>query len=149
MAIRSLLASMCTTDLVAHSSNGFPAPTGRSFLDFFAGRDAEDPRRYRRFVGESSQCAGICACRLQPLSGDLCEKVLWLTARKSQNKDGVSRIGFTKKHTLVPEAGGKMASDAATAAAKDRTICLTSYALLAGPDQFKIAVRGARTAICE
>jgi len=58
----SLLQTLVTTDIVAHSVNGISGDYGAAeFMEFFSrGTDAERPsERFRRFVGESSKGAGV------------------------------------------------------------------------------------------
>ena len=118
-AVRFYLADRVHTDIVAHSTNSFPARTGQDFLEFLTAITETDLTHIpgsplEKYLGTHPAALAFVQAPKPPASSFARETYFALTAVKFINKDGVSRYG---RFRILPEAGNDHL-DAATAAAK-------------------------------
>jgi catalase len=117
-AIRFHLAEHSHTDIVSHSTDGFPTHTGQEFLEFLRAIAASasatsHPSPVEAFVGSHpAALAFVQAAKPNP-SSFARESYFGVTAMRFTNKDGVSRYG---RYRILPEAGNDFLDDAAAAA---------------------------------
>jgi catalase len=117
-AIRFHLAERVHTDIVSHSTDGFPTHTGEEFLEFLraiaaSGPSAPHPSPVETYVGtHPTALAFVQAAKPNP-SSFARESYFGVTAMRFLNKDGVSRYG---RYRIVPEAGNDFLDDGAAAA---------------------------------
>jgi len=144
LAIRFHLAEHSHTDIVAHSTDGFPTHTGEEFLEFLRAIAASasatsHPSPVEAYVGSHpAALAFVQAAKPNP-SSFARESYFGVTAMRFLNKDGVSRYG---RYRIVPEAGNDFLDDAA-AAAKSANYLFDEIAERAakGPIKFRILVQ--------
>jgi catalase len=116
MAIRFHLAEHVHTDIVAHSTDGFPVRTGEEFLEFLravtafaAGR----PEALESFLAAHPNAKRFVEAP-KPIPTSFAREAFFaVTSFKFTNADGVSRHG---RFRIRPEAGTEYLSDEATAA---------------------------------
>jgi catalase len=117
--IRFYLAERVHTDIVAHSTNAFPARTGQDFLEFLSAIAATDLSHIpgsplEKYLGtHPAALAFVQAPKPTPASFAQ-ESYFGLTAMRFTNPAGVSRYG---RYRILPKAG-KEHLKAAVAAAK-------------------------------
>lgn len=116
VAIRFNLAEHVHTDIVAHSTDGFPTHTGAEFLEFLEALAASDPANLKgspleAFLGSHpAALAFIQAPKPNPVSFGT-ESYFAVTAMRFINADGVAKYG---RYRILPEAGNAFLDDAAT-----------------------------------
>ncbi len=118
-AIRFHLAERVHTDIVAHSTNAFPARTGQDFLEFLGAIAATDLTQFsgsplEKYLGTHPPALAFVQTPKPPASSFARESYFGLNAMRFINKDGASRYG---RFRILPEAGIDHL-DAAAAAAK-------------------------------
>jgi catalase len=118
-AVRFHLAERVHTDIVAHSTNAFPARTGQDFLEFLTAISTTDLTHFpgsplEKYLGTHPATLAFVQAPKPPASSFARESYFGLTAMRFINKDGVSRHG---RYRILPEAGNEHL-DAAAAAAK-------------------------------
>lgn len=117
-AIRFHLAEHSHTDIVSHSTDGFPTHTGQEFLEFLRAIAASSdstahPSPVEAYLGSHpSALAFVQAAKPNP-SSFARESYFGVTAMHFTNQDGVSRYG---RYRILPEAGNDFLDDAASAA---------------------------------
>jgi catalase len=118
-AIRFHLSEHVHTDIVSHSTDGFPTRTGQEFLEFLhtiaASSDPSQPHPWPVEVyvgGHPAALAFVQAPKPAP-SSFARETYYGVAAMHFTNKDGASRYG---RYRIIPEAGNDHLDDAATAA---------------------------------
>jgi catalase len=143
-AIRFNLADHVHTDIVSHSTDGFPVRTGSEFLEFLKALATSDPKNLagsplEAFLGSHPKALAFVQAPKPAPSSFARESYFGVTAMKFTNKDGVSRFG---RYRIVPEAGNGHLDDAA-AAAKDANYLMDEIAerVAKGPIKFKILVQ--------
>jgi catalase len=116
MAIRFHLDEHVHTDIVAHSTDGFPVRTGEEFLElvravtaFVAGR----PEALGSFLAAHPNAKRFVEAPKPIPTSFVREAFFAVTAFKFTNADGVSRYG---RFRIRPEAGTQYLSDEAAAA---------------------------------
>jgi catalase len=120
LAIRFQLADHVHTDIIGHSTDGFPTRTGQEFLDFLRSAAASDPSKpspspVEIFLGfHPAALAFVQTPKPSPLSFAT-EAYFGITAFRFTDKDGVSRYG---RYRISPQAGIEHL-DEATAKGKD------------------------------
>jgi catalase len=117
-AIRFNLAEHVHTDIVAHSTDGFPVRTGPEFLEFLSALAVSDPAKLagsplEAFLGTHPKALAFVQTPKPAPSSFAREAFFGVTAMQFTNKDGVIRFG---RYRIVPEAGTDHLDDAATAA---------------------------------
>lgn len=144
LAIRFHLAERVHTDIVSHSTDGFPTRTGEEFLEFLRAIAASasatsHPTPVEVFVGSHpAALAFVQAAKPNP-SSFARESYFGVTAMHFTNADGVSRYG---RYRILPEAGNDFLGDAA-AAAKTPNYLFDELAerVAKGPIKFRILVQ--------
>lgn len=117
-AVRFHLAERVHTDIVAHSTNGFPARTGQDFLEFLSAIAATDLTRFpgsplEKYLGTHPAALAFVQTPKPPPSSFARETYFGLTAVRFISQDGASRYG---RYRLLPEAGNEHLDAAAVAA---------------------------------
>src|SRR5580704_7357774 len=117
-AVRFYLADRVHTDIVAHSTNAFPARTGEDFLEFLTAITATDLTHIpgsplEKYLGTHPAALAFVQIPKPPPSSFARETYFGLTAVKFINKEGVSRYG---RYRILPEAGNDHLEAAAAAA---------------------------------
>src|ERR1700761_993582 len=144
LAIRFNLADHVHTDIVSHSTDGFPTHTGQEFLELLRALAASDPANLagsplEAFLGSHpAALAFIQALKPNPASFAT-ESYFGVTAMRFINQDGVARYG---RYRIVPQAGNQHLDNAA-AAAKSANYLFDEIAerVAKGPAAFKILVQ--------
>jgi catalase len=143
-AIRFNLAEHVHTDIVSHSTDGFPTRTGAEFLELLKALATSDPKNLagsplEAFLGSHPKALAFVQAPKPAPSSFARESYFGVTAMKFTNKDGVSRFG---RYRIVPEAGNDHLDDAATAA-KNANYLMDEIAerVATGPIKFKILVQ--------
>ena len=118
-AIRFYLAERVHTDIVAHSTNAFPARTGQDFLEFLSAIAATDLSHIpgsplEKYLGTHPATLAFVQTPKPPPASFAQESYFGLTAMRFINTAGVSRYG---RYRILPEAGNEHL-EAAVAAAK-------------------------------
>ncbi len=118
LAIRFNLAEHVHTDIVSHSTDGFPTRTGQEFLEFLRALAVSDPANLagsplEAFLGSHPKALAFVQTPKPAPSSFARETYFGVTAMKFTNGDGVSRFG---RYRIVPEAGNEHLDDAAVAA---------------------------------
>jgi len=118
LAIRFHLGEHLHTDIVSHSTDGFPTRTGQEFLEFLRALASSDPSKpspspIEAFLGAHPKALEYVQTPKPAPSSFGRESYFGVTAMHFTNKDGVSRYG---RYRIVPEAGNDHLNDAAVAA---------------------------------
>jgi catalase len=117
-AVRFHLGADLSTDLVAHSFDGFPTRTAEELMEFLhaiaaSGPDAPKPTPIEKFLGtHPAALEFVQAPKPFPVSFAK-ESFFGVNAYKFTNQDGVSRFG---RYRIRPDSGGDYLSAAAAAA---------------------------------
>jgi catalase len=118
LAIRFHLAEHVHTDIVSHSTEGFPTRDGHEFLEFLkaiaaSGPDVPSPKPVERFLGSHpAALAFVQAPKPFPVSLAL-QTYYAVTAFLFTNASGATKFG---RYRIVPEMGNKYLTDAEAAA---------------------------------
>ncbi|HUJ40546.1 MAG TPA: catalase family peroxidase [Candidatus Acidoferrales bacterium] len=118
MATRFHLGERAHTDIVAHSTDGFPTRTGQEFLEFLRAVAAsqggkESPSPIEKFLGtHPAALAFVQAPKPSPASF-ASEQYFGVTALRFVNAGGEARYG---RFRIVPAAGVEHLNEAATKA---------------------------------
>ncbi len=143
-AIRFNLAEHVHTDIVSHSTDGFPTRTGQEFLELLTALATSDPKNIagsplEAFLGSHPKALAFVQAPKPAPSSFARESYFGVTAMKFTNKDGLNRFG---RYRIVPEAGNDHLDDAATAA-KSANYLMEEIAerIAKGPIKFKILVQ--------
>lgn len=117
LAIRFNLAEHVHTDIVSHSTDGFPTRTAQEFLEFLRAVAATPPSTpsptpIEKFLGSHPAALAFVQTPKPNPSSFAREKYFGVTALRFTNRDGVSRYG---RYRIVPEAGTDYLDAAATA----------------------------------
>jgi catalase len=118
-AVRFHLAERVHTDIVAHSTNAFPARTGEEFLELLTAIAATDMThipgsQLEKFLGSHPAALAFVQAPKPPASSFAREAFFGLVAMHFLDKDGT---GHYVRYRIVPEAGVDHL-DSATATAK-------------------------------
>jgi catalase len=116
LAIRFNLAEHVHTDIVSHSTDGFPTRTGQEFLEFLRAVAASDPSKpspspIETFLGTHPAALAFVQTPKPSPSSFARESYFGVTAFCFTNKDGVSRYG---RYRIIPDAGVERLDDATT-----------------------------------
>jgi catalase len=144
LAIRFHLAEHVHTDIVSHSTDGFPMHTGAEFLEFLRAVASSDPAKLagsplEAFLGSHpAALAFVQTPKPAPVSFAT-ETYFGVTAMRFTNADGVSHFG---RYRIVPEAGAAHLDDGATKA-KSANYLFDEIAerVGTGPVRFKLMVQ--------
>jgi catalase len=107
LAIRFQLADHVHTDIVSHSTDGFPTRTGQEFLEFLqavaaSGPDVPSPKPIEKYLGAHPAALAFVQAPKPSPSSFAKETYFGVTAMRFINKDGASRYG---RYRIVPDAG--------------------------------------------
>ena len=141
LAIRFHLAERVHTDIVSHSTDGFPTRTGQEFLEFLRALAASDPSKpspspIEAFLGSHPKALAFAQTPKPAPSSFARESYFGITAMRFTNQAGVSRYG---RYRIVPVAGSDHLPDA-VAAAKSPNFLFDELAerIAKGPIAFRI-----------
>jgi catalase len=118
LAIRFHLAEHVHTDIVSHSTDGFPTRDGYQFLEFLqaaaaSGPDTPSPKPIERFLGSHPAALAFVQAP-KPFPVSLARQTYYaVTAFAFTNAAGVTKFG---RYRIVPEQGNKFFSDSDAAA---------------------------------
>jgi catalase len=113
MAIRFNLAEHVHTDIVAHSTNAFPARDGYEFLEFLraamaSGPDVASPKPVEKFLGSHPATLKFVQAP-KPFPSSLGTQTYFaVTAYAFTNAEGKTRFG---RYRIVPELGNDYLTD--------------------------------------
>jgi catalase len=144
LAVRFHLAEHVHTDIIGHSTDGFPTRTGQEFLEFLRAAAASDPSQPSPtpleafFAGHPKALAFVQTPKPSP-SSFARESYFGVTAMRFTNRDGVSRYG---RYRVVPDDGNEHLDDA-TVKTKDANYLFDELTerLAKGPISFQILVQ--------
>jgi catalase len=144
LAIRFHLGEHLHTDIVSHSTDGFPTRTGQEFLEFLRALASSDPSKpspspIEAFLGTHPKALEFVQTPKPAPSSFARESYFGVTAMHFTNKDGVSRYG---RYRIIPEAGNDHLDDA-TAAGKSANYLFDELTerIAKGPIRFRILVQ--------
>lgn len=117
-AIRFHLAEHVHTDIVSHSTDGFPTRTGQEFLEFLTALAASDPAHLsgsplEKYLGAHPAALAFVQAPKPAPSSFARETYFAVIAMRFSNRDGMSRYG---RYRILPEAGNEFLEPAAVAA---------------------------------
>jgi hypothetical protein len=118
MAIRFHLGERVHTDIVSHSTDGFPTHTGDEFLEMLtalasSGPDVLSPKPIEVFLGSHPSALAFVQTPKPAPSSFAREIYYGVTAMHFSNEDGATRYG---RYRILPEAGNDHLDEAAAAA---------------------------------
>jgi catalase len=145
LAIRFNLAEHVHTDIVSHSTDGFPTRTGQEFLEFLRAVAASSdgskasPSPIEKFLGTHPKALAFAQTPKPSPSSFARETYFGVTAMKFTNKHGVSLYG---RYRILPDAGNEHLEDE-TAKSKGANFLFDelSERMAKGPISFKILVQ--------
>ena len=145
IAIRFNLAEHVHTDIVAHSTDGFPTHTGQEFLELLrsiaASSDQSQPHPWpvEVFLGSHPAALAFVQTPKPAPSSFARESYFGVTAMHFINKDGAGRYG---RYRIIPEAGNDhLTPEAAAAKAPDYLFEEITNRILRSPVKFRIAAQ--------
>ncbi len=143
-AVRFNLAEHVHTDIVSHSTDGFPTHTGQEFLEFLKALASSDLKNLKgspleAFLGSHPKALAFVQAPKPAPSSFARESYFGVTAMKFTNRDGVSRFG---RYRIVPEAGVEHLDDGAVAT-KSVNFLFDEIAerIAKGPVRYKVLVQ--------
>lgn len=118
MAIRFMLAPHVHTDIVAHSTDGFPTRTGAEFLEFLRALAASDPAKLagsplEAFLGSHPAALAFVQAPKPAPESFATENFFGVTAMKFVNAAGAEQF---VRYQIAPDAGAKHLDDEAVKA---------------------------------
>ena len=143
LAIRFHLAERVHTDIIGHSTDGFPTRTGQEFLELLralaSGPGASAPSPIEKFLGSHPAALAYVQAPKPFPSSFARESYFGVTALRFTNKDAVSRYG---RFRIKPEAGVDHLDDA-TAKSKSTDFLFDELTqrISAGPIGFRVEVQ--------
>jgi catalase len=143
-AIRFHLADHVHTDIISHSTDGFPTHTGQEFLEFLraaaaSGPSTPSPSPAEKFLGTHPAALAYVQTPKPSPSSFAKEAYFGVTAFRFTNRDGIARYG---RYRISPGAGVEHL-EAAAAEARDVNYLFDELArrVAAGPVRFDIHVQ--------
>jgi catalase len=144
LAIRFNLAEHVHTDIVSHSTNGFPTRDGYQFLELLraaaaSGPDVPSPKPVEVFLGAHPAALAFVQAP-KPFPSSLARQTYYaVTAFAFTNASGETRFG---RYRVIPEAGNDFLSDSQVAAlSPDYHFDEIAARVGKGPVRFRIAVQ--------
>ena len=113
LAIRFNLAEHVHTDIVSHSTDGFPTRDGKEFLEFLraaaaSGPDVASPKPIEKFLAAHPAALAFVKTP-KPFPSSLSRQTYYgVTAFKFTNAEGQSKFG---RYRIIPEAGEDFLAD--------------------------------------
>ena len=107
LAIRFHLAEHVHTDIVSHSTDGFPTKTGQEFLELLQAAASSDPTKpsptpIEKFLAAHPKALAFAQTPKPSPSSFARESYFGVTAMRFTNAEGVSRYG---RYRIIPDAG--------------------------------------------
>jgi catalase len=143
-AIRFQLAEHVHTDIIGHSTDGFPTHTGDEFLEFLRALATSDPANLKgspleAFLGSHPAALAFVQASKPAPSSFARENYFGVTAMRFINQQGKSRYG---RYRILSAAGNDFLDDAAAKAQSPNYLFDELPQRLAkGPITFRIAVQ--------
>jgi catalase len=144
LAIRFNMAEHVHTDIISHSTDGFPTRTGQEFLEFLraaasSGPSQPSPTPIETFLAAHPKARAFVQTPKPSPSSFARESYFGVTAMRFTNKDGVSRYG---RYRIIPDAGKEHLDDA-TVKTKDANYLFDELTerIARGPIGFQIFVQ--------
>jgi len=147
-AIRFQLAEHVHTDIVSHSTDGFPTHTGDEFLEFLRALASSDPANLKgspleAFLGSHPAALAFVQAPKPAPSSFARESYFGVTAMRFTNRQGKSRYG---RYRILPDAGNEHLDDATTKAKSPNYLFdELNQRIASGPVIFRIVVQLAET----
>ena len=144
IGIRFHLGEHVHTDIIAHSTDGFPTHTGEEFLEFLRAVASSDPSKpspspIEKYVGSHPAALAFVQAPKPAPSSFARETYFGVTAMRFENKDGVARYG---RYRVVPEAGNQHLSEAEVAARGENFLFdELKERISSGPISFRVLVQ--------
>lgn len=144
LAIRFHLAEHVHTDIISHSTDGFPARTGQDFLEFLRALASSDPSKpspspIEIFLGNHPKALAFVQTPKPFPSSFARESYFGVTAMRFTNGDGVSRHG---RYRLIPEDGNEYIDDSiAQTKGENYLFDELTERIASGPVTFQILVQ--------
>lgn len=143
-AIRFHVGERAHTDIISHSTDGFPTRTGQEFLEFLraaTSTESSKPSPIEKFLGSHPGALAFVQTPKPAPSSFAKETYFGVTAMRFLNRDGVGRYG---RYRIVPDAGTEHL-DANTAAHMDANFLYDELTarIGKGPVGFQILVQAA------
>src|SRR5246500_3339757 len=144
LAIRFQLAEHVHTDIVSHSTDGFPTRTGDEFFELLRGLATSDPANLKgspleAFLGSHPAALAFVQAPKPAPSSFARETYFGVTAMRFINQQGKSRYG---RYRILPAAGNEHLDDATTQAKSPNYLFDELPQRLAkGPITFQIVVQ--------
>ncbi len=144
LAIRFVLGEHVHTDIISHSTDGFPTRTGQEFLEFLRAAAASGSSKapIEAFFGTHPAALAFAMTPKPTPSSFARERYFGVTAMQFLNAAGTGRYG---RYRITPEAGVEYLDDAA-AAGKDANFLFheLSTRIANGTIAFQISVQVAQ-----
>jgi catalase len=144
LAIRFNLAEHVHTDIVSHSTDGFPARNGQEFLELLRAIASSDPSKpspspIEIFLGGHPKALEFVQTPKPAPSSFARETFFGVTAFRFTNAEGVSRYG---RYRVTPDAGNDHLDDATTQG-KDPNFLFDELTerIATGPISFQLLVQ--------
>jgi len=144
LAIRFVLGDHVHTDIIGHSTDGFPTRTGQEFLEFLRAVAASGSNKapLEAFLGSHPAALAFVQTPKPAPSSFARERYFGVTAMRFTNSDSVSRYG---RYRIIPDAGLDHLDQAAIGGLKpDFLFDELSNRIAKGPIGFKIVVQVAQ-----
>jgi len=144
VGIRFHLAERVHTDIIAHSTDGFPTRTGQEFLEFLRALAASDPAHLsgsplEAYLGAHPKALAFVQAPKPAPSSFAREQFFGVTAQRFANKDGQSRYG---RYRIVPEAGvDHLTAEAAAAKSANYLFDDLAERIAKGPITFRVVAQ--------
>jgi len=144
IAIRFHLAERVHTDIVAHSTDGFPTHTGDEFLAFLKALAATDfskgsPNPFEEFLGAHPAALAFVQAPKPSPSSFARESYFGVTAMKFSNEAWAARYG---RYRIVPVAGNEyLSAEEAAAKAPNYLFDELQERIRAGQISFRVQVQ--------
>jgi len=144
LAVRFHLAERVHTDIISHSTDGFPTRTGEEFLEFLGAAAASaaggpSPTPIETFLSTHPAARAFAQTPKPSPSSFAREQYFGVTALRFINQEGLSRHG---RYRITPDAGVEHLDDAAL---KDKDTNFLFDELLrrieAGPVSFQVQLQ--------
>ncbi|MEE6178266.1 catalase family peroxidase [Mycobacterium sp. 050134] len=144
LAVRFILGDRVHTDIISHSTDGFPTRTGEEFLELLEAQASSDPANLAGSPLETFLGSHPAALRFvqqpKPFPASFArESFFGVTALEFINAAGESRFG---RYRIIPEAGNEYI-DESVAQSQDADYLFTELTerLGSGPIRFTLAVQ--------
>jgi catalase len=143
-AIRFNLAEHVHTDIVSHSTDGFPTRTGEEFLEFLKALASSDLSNipaspFGAFLGSHPAALAFVQAPKPAPESFATEAYFGVTAFEFTNAEGVKKFG---RYRIVPEAGiAHLDAEATKAKGPDYLFDEIKQRIAAGPVRYKILVQ--------